>query len=234
MKWKTKQLIKSLAGPHAGALSELASRLGEKSWSQEGEDRVLWRYFDGKPNGFYVDVGAYHPFRFSNTYLFYRNGWRGINIDATPGSMRAFRRYRSKDTNLELGIAETSGYASFHIFNNPVFNTFDEQTAKKHDVFPWRIEAKHDVPVKPLRQVLYETCADDQKIDFLSVDVEGYDLNVLRSNDWERFRPKIVLAESLGHTSMELLEDPCANFMRSLDYVVYAKTINTVLYLAKS
>ncbi len=58
----------------------------QKSWSQEGEDLILYRFFDGKQNGFYVDVGAHHPFRFSNTYRFYRMGWHGINIDASPST----------------------------------------------------------------------------------------------------------------------------------------------------
>ena len=75
------------------------------SYSIEGEDRIvralLWQKHD---KGFYVDVGAHHPFRFSNTYLFYTQGWSGINIDATPGSMKAFNKYRPRDINLEVGI----------------------------------------------------------------------------------------------------------------------------------
>ena len=75
------------------------------SYSIEGEDRIvrtlLWRKHD---KGFYVDVGAHHPFRFSNTYLFYTQGWSGINIDATPGSMKAFNKYRPRDINLEVGV----------------------------------------------------------------------------------------------------------------------------------
>ena len=57
------------------------------SYSQEGEDLILERFFEGKEIGFFVDIGAHHPMRFSNTYIFYLKGWRGINVDATPGSM---------------------------------------------------------------------------------------------------------------------------------------------------
>ncbi len=72
------------------------NRMGISSYGQEGEDRVLppfysWSMDDNSPSGFYVDVGAHDPFRFSNTYLFYRLGWSGINIDAAPGSMRKLR-----------------------------------------------------------------------------------------------------------------------------------------------
>src|SRR5690554_6253894 len=76
-----------------------------KSYSQEGEDILLEKLFEGKNDGFYVDVGAHHPRRFSNTYLLYRRGWRGINIDAMPGSMAEFRRLRGRDINLEIPIS---------------------------------------------------------------------------------------------------------------------------------
>lgn len=67
------------------------------SYSQEGEDVVLRRLFDSQPSGFYVDIGAHHPVRLSNRYYFYRCGWRGLSVDAAPGSMEMFRRLRPRD-----------------------------------------------------------------------------------------------------------------------------------------
>ena len=78
-----------------------------KSYSQEGEDIILARIFGKQQNGFYVDVGAHHPYRFSNTYFFYKRGWKGINIDAMPGSMKIFNKYRPRDKNIEAGISDT-------------------------------------------------------------------------------------------------------------------------------
>src|SRR5688500_1685041 len=75
----------------------LVDQHAELSYALEGEDMVLRRLFEGKTRGFYVDVGAHHPRRFSNTYYFYRRARRGINIDAAPGSMEAFNRDRSRD-----------------------------------------------------------------------------------------------------------------------------------------
>ena len=66
------------------------------SYSQEGEDLVLRKIFKKQDKGFYVDVGAHHPKRFSNTFLLYKKGWNGINIDATPGSMKLFNKFRSE------------------------------------------------------------------------------------------------------------------------------------------
>ena len=77
-----------------------------KAYAQEGEDLILYRIFEQTPPGFYVDIGAHHPCCFSSTYLFYQRGWRGINIDAMPGSMDLFRRIRPRDINLESAISE--------------------------------------------------------------------------------------------------------------------------------
>jgi hypothetical protein len=95
-----------------------------RSWSQEGEDMALRRVFEKEKIGFYVDVGAHHPKRFSNTYFFYRMGWNGINIDAMPGSMKEFDKYRGRDINLELGVAKQEGILNSYVFNEPALNTF--------------------------------------------------------------------------------------------------------------
>lgn len=85
------------------------TRFATKCYSQEGEDLLLSRILGDKKDGFYVDVGAHHPFRFSNTYLLYKQGWRGINIDAMPGSMKLFNRFRPRDINIECGVASGGG-----------------------------------------------------------------------------------------------------------------------------
>ena len=96
-----------------GALVRMRARLldihAQKSYSQEGEDMVLERIFAGKKGGFYVDVGAHHPRRFSNTYFFYRKGWKGINIEPNPEAIHAFQSDRKRDTNLQCGISDRPG-----------------------------------------------------------------------------------------------------------------------------
>lgn len=98
-----------------------------KSYSQEGEDMIMRRLLSGKKDGFYVDIGAHHPFRFSNTYHFYKQGWRGINIDARPKIMRTFDRMRPRDTNIECAIGETEGYLDYYCFAEPAFNGFNSR-----------------------------------------------------------------------------------------------------------
>jgi hypothetical protein len=147
-----------------------------KSYSQEGEDLILLRIFEKKRTGFYVDVGAHHPFRFSNTYLFYRMGWRGINIDATPGSMKFFNKFRKRDINIEVAIGEKEDILTFYIFNEPALNTFNENLARQRNgKMGYYIIKELPLKVLPLSKILEEYLPEGQEIDFLNVDVEGKD-----------------------------------------------------------
>jgi hypothetical protein len=150
------------------------------SWAQEGEDQILRRIFEWKKDGFYIDVGAHHPKRFSNTYLFYKRGWRGINIDAMPGSMHSFNKVRSRDINLELGIAEQKAKLDYYIFNEPALNGFSRDLSQERHTAdsPYLIKDFIKVDVLPLHEVLDQYLPTGQSIDFMSVDVEGLDFQI--------------------------------------------------------
>jgi FkbM family methyltransferase len=201
------------------------------AYSQDGEDMVLRRLFERQRSGFYVDVGAHHPYRFSNTCYFYRRGWRGINIDPNPDAIKAFRRYRPSDVNVCVGVSDTAGDLSFHLFNEPALNTFDADLAKERARLPdyWLLETR-SVPVRRLDDLLTEYLPRDQKIDFLSIDVEGLDLSVLRSGDWNRFRPSILLVEARERTVLAIESDPINIFAVAAGYRLIAKTLNTLIY----
>jgi len=199
-----------------------------KSYSQEGEDLILLRIFEKKRIGFYVDVGAHHPFRFSNTYLFYRLGWRGINIDATPGSMKLFNKFRKRDINVEVAIGEKEEILTFYIFNEPALNTFDENLARQRNgKMGYYIIKKLPIKVLPLSKILEEYLPEGQEIDFLNVDVEGKDFEVLKSNDWSTYKPKVVLVEILHSSIEEVFKYPIFIFMKENGYSFFAKTFNT-------
>ena len=204
-----------------------------RSWSQEGEDLILNRIFEYKKKGFYIDVGSHHPKRFSNTYLLYRRGWNGINIDAMPGSMENFRRYRPRDINIEAGIAETEGFLRYYIFNEPALNGFSKDLSLLRDSQNnnYRILNTLLVPVSPLSKLLKKYLRTGHKIDFLSVDVEGFDLEVLKSNDWTSYRPHYVLVEILSSESKNLYKDTTFLFMQENEYIFYAKCMNTVFFV---
>lgn len=212
-------------------LEKLTKR--SRCYSQEGEDLILARFFGYQADGFYVDVGAHHPLRFSNTQLFYDRGWSGINIDAMPGSMAPFRVHRKRDINLETGIGDVAGTLRFHIFDEPALNTFDADIAAQQNAGAYNLEKVIDVEVTTLRDILSKYVPANKAIDFLSIDVEGRDLQVLQSNDWNRFRPRVIVAESLRSRLGEMSADPVAVFLDGIGYEAFAKTVNTLLFVRR-
>jgi hypothetical protein len=203
-----------------------------KSYSQEGEDMLLNRLFINKYNGFYIDVGAHHPKRFSNTYFFYKKGWNGINIDAMTGSMLLFDKYRPRDINIEKPISDKKEILDFYIFNEPALNTFSKELCEK------RILNKSYTLIDTLKketftlaEILEKYLIKSTSIDFLSVDAEGYDFSVLKSNDFSKFRPKIILVEIIGGTIKKILSSDISKFLAKNEYSFYAKTGNTIFFI---
>jgi FkbM family methyltransferase len=199
-------------------------------YSQEGEDILLNRIFGKQRDGFYVDVGAHHPKRFSNTYSFYKRGWRGINIDALPGSMKAFQKLRPRDINLEIAISEKEQILTYYMFNEPALNGFSKTISTKRQTDEYQIVNTIDVSSFPLSKILNEHVPFEQKIDFLSVDVEGLDLQVLESNDWDKFRPKVILVEILDGSLNSLMDKPIYQFLVSKGYSLFAKLVYTCIF----
>lgn len=212
------------------SLRAYAHRLGRRSFSQEGEDLILARLLENVTEGFYVDVGAHHPFRFSNTYLFYRRGWKGINIDAMPGAMELFKKFRPRDINLEVGVGSVAGDLSFHIFNEPALNTFDDELAQQRNRPPYRLVCTAKVEVRQLSDILDEHVPALQKIDFMSIDVEGRDLDVLQSNDWSRHHPRFVIVETMSEDIANLFNCPASVFMKDMGYKPISKAVHSAIF----
>lgn len=232
------QLVKGIRAVVPNWAAESVRRLAESldpfvnlAYSQDGEDMVLRRLFERQASGFYVDIGAHHPFRFSNTCYFYRRGWRGLNIDPNPDAIKAFLRNRPSDINVCVGISDAPGDIAFHFFNEPALNTFDVELAAERIRIPgYCLLETRSVPVRRLDDVLTEFLPRDQKIDFLSIDVEGMDLSVLRSNDWSRFRPRLLLVEAHERTVLAIENDPINVFAVAAGYQLIAKTLNTLIF----
>ena len=199
---------------------------GRPSFSQEGEDLVLSEYFQGKLRGFYIDVGAHHPFRFSNTFKLYQQGWRGVNIDPLRGSKQLFDRARPKDINLELGISDIPGTLTYYEFNDPALNGFHEALSlERQKSTSYKILKTSQVPVRRLGEVLNDLGSTiPNEIEVLSVDAEGFDLAVLSSNDWQRFKPKVVIAELRKSSLDKIVEDPIFHFLKERGYRWFACT----------
>jgi len=212
------------------SLKNISGYYFQNSYSQEGEDLILNRLFSGKKDGFYIDIGAHHPKRFSNTHFFYKKGWHGINMDAMPGSMRLFNYYRKKDINLEVALGNSEQELTYYAFNDAALNSFSKELADQRvKYYGYKVKYTKKIKITPLKNILVKYLPEPQLIDFMSVDVEGLDLEVLQSNDWCKYRPAVVLVEAITETSKSKIE----NFMRSVGYVEFAKTINTLFFKVK-
>lgn len=185
------------------------------SYSQFGEDSILrsiieselwgaWEKGDrskGKKvkdySGFYVDIGAFAPKQYSNTYWLYKQGWKGINVDATPGSMKNFRAARKRDVNLELAVSDKEEKLVYYAWETggAITNTFSKEQAEKYTEI-YKIKPKEiTLTTITLSDILDKHAPSNQSIDLFSIDVEGNNLKVLQSNNWEKYIPKYIIVE---------------------------------------
>lgn len=205
-----------------------------KSYSQEGEDLIIKRIFENKRFGFYVDVGAHHPKRFSNTYLFYKQGWRGINIEPRPGSKKLFDKFRNRDINIEAAISESEGSLTYFEFDDPALNSFDQNLSiERANHTKYKIINKIHLTTYKLADILDNYLPTGQKIDFLTIDTEGFDIHVLRSNNWERYRPEIILCEDSEFEMSNPEKSEVYKFLIQKHYILLAKTLNTLIFKSK-
>lgn len=227
-----KYLKKNLPDHYKDSLVKLLINKGTISYSQEGEDLILKRIFKDKKAGVYVDVGAHHPWFISNTYNFYLNNWQGINIDAAPGSIALFNKVRPRDINIETAIGNEEGEQDFYIFSSPELNTFSKENAEIFRTWPnTSLLQTVKINVQKLSTVLdkYMPSINTTEIDFFSIDVEGLDLEVLKSNDWQKYSPRVILVEEL-FSKVADVSSPINIFLREKGYELFAKTFNTCFY----
>jgi len=195
----------------------------KSSFSQDGEDMVLFSLakFRSVKSGFYVDVGAHHPQRFSNTNFFYNLGWSGINIDATPGSMKLFDKFRPRDQNIECAISSSKTEIEFCVHKETAFNGININNNSKinpsaevdHEVYK-SIVLKTETLEKILSNYIeYLPCNN-----FLTVDAEGHDLEILKSNNWIKFNFQWIIAE-LGN--FEIVKAQNNSIVKYLDELGY-------------
>jgi FkbM family methyltransferase len=195
------------------------------SYAQNFEDVMLDRVFKTKTNGFYIDVGAADPTNLSVTKWFYDNGWRGINIEPVSEFFDLLERDRPRDINLNCGAGSANGEMRFHEYPVKEWSTFDLQTqapAKGPDETIREIVAA----VKTLNDIIEENAAE-QPIDFLKIDVEGWEEQVLRGIDFGKHRPTVVLIEAIDRDTGEQISAASEKLLAEAGYLfVYFDGIN--------
>lgn len=164
------------------------------SYAQNAEDVVLARLFRQRSTGRYVDVGAGDPVEDSVTKHFYDLGWSGINVEPVPGFAERLRKARPRDVTLPIALGAAEGKATLHVVPEAWGRaTLDDRLARRYrDEQRWQVD-EVEVEVATLAAVLDEHPGD---VDFLKIDVEGAERDVLAGADWDRHRPRVVVVEA--------------------------------------
>ena len=187
--------------------------LKRKTYSMDGEDIEIVKYFDNKKNGFYVDVGSYHPIERNNTMLLYNKGWEGINIDISDFSIKLFDQLRSRDINLNLAVSKNEGEIEMYFQKKlSQLSTIKKEQIKKS--FQGEVKIRKIIS-KTLTSILDESKFANKKIDFLDIDVEGADMDVLESLDFEKYSPKLICIEVIEENNED---SDIFNFLKIKEY----------------
>jgi O-antigen biosynthesis protein len=201
----------------------------KSSWSIEGEDVVckflMDHLFQGAiRTGFFVDIGAHHPHRISNTYLFYKSGWRGINVEPNPDFIEDFKRIRPEDLTLNIALAADTGLLTYRRFADPGLNGFftDEVVRAKVSQDNLVYLGSTEVQAMGVREFL-TTYVGDRKIDFLNIDVEGFESRILGTWDWQQYRPKLICAEIHGPSIEYVQQHEVHGILRREGYVFLSR-----------
>lgn len=189
------------------------------SYAQNAEDIRLWRLFEGQPSGFYVDVGAGDPMVDSVTKLFYDAGWSGINVEPGP-CYTALVRARPRDVNLNVAVGERSGRRALWV-TRPDTALSSLVEPDPLSLPPGLSVEKTVVDVASLDDV-FSAHASERRIDFLKIDAEGAEREVLASFDREANRPRVVLVEAISPLSNRPTHDEWESLLLEADYVLAA------------
>lgn len=207
--------------------------LGKISFSQCGEDLIIDYVFKlrGILKPTYLDVGAFHPYRLNNTYLFYQKGCRGINIEANPNLIKLFYAIRPNDVNLNIGISNVEAELPFYILTDPTLSTFS-QTELNHMIGQGnKLDRTIIIKTVPLPKVIHDYC-NGIFPDLLSIDVEGLDFEILKTIEFEKSGPKIICVESAEYSNMGAGEKriDLINYLIKKGYFEYATTnLNSIM-----
>jgi FkbM family methyltransferase len=176
----------------------------KKSYAMDGEDIAIDQYIKKKNKGFYVDIGAHHPIHRNNTQLLYNRNWEGINIDVNQFSIDLFNFLRPKDLNLLIAISDQEGEVTFYYQKNfSQLNTTDKKIAHEH--FNGNFKER-SVKCQTIQNILNNSKYKGMKIDFLNIDVEGAEMKVLKTLNFEIYDPSIICIEILGYRELDSSE----------------------------
>ena len=193
------------------------------SFSLTSIDLLISYIFRNKKKGIFIDIGCNHPVYNNNTYLLYKKGWRGINIDLDEKSINLFNTFRKSDLNIKQAISSKAEEVDLYFYHNksPI-NTINKDLVNFHKTKPKQIKK---INTKTLNSIIMKTPFANEKIDFMNIDVEGHELDVLKGFDLIKFSPTIIVIEYLD-LNVKKLEITNFNLQNIINSEIYKYMIN--------
>ena len=200
------------------------------SYSQFGEDITAANLLRNVEAGFYVDVGAHHPLRHSNTAMFHMQGWQGVNVEPMQQGFRDFLQYRPHAINVRAAIHNKADSVTLYKFRGGLSNTIMEERAK--DLRKSKeVVGEEAVPALSLNDVFDRHVPHGVRVNYLSVDIEGYDTEAIVAFDLGRHRPDVICTEIHRPDMLALGEDAAVRFMAEHGYQLYAINVYSFTFV---
>jgi FkbM family methyltransferase len=177
-----------------------------------------------------LDIGAHHPFIYSNTALLYKLGWIGINIDAFPGSMKLFNKVRKRDLNLEIGISSQKSDLDFYIFEERELNTFDREIYKMQVSRGKVFECTKKIQCLTFNAIIEKYVTSNNSIDLITIDIEGHELNVIKTINFNLIHPQLFIIEFIESSIDKVLTSEINNILNVNDYYLVASLGNSQIF----
>ena len=198
-------------------------------YSFGGIDNLIQQIFKSQKKGIYIDIGCGHPIKNNNTYLLNKKGWSGINIDLDIDNIELFKIYRPKDLNICAAISDEMKETDLFFYHSrSALNTIDKKTANYQKA---KVTSIEKIKTTTLNNVLGESIYNSSNIDFLSIDVEGSELSVLKNFNFHKFKPKVIVVEYLD-LSLNKLEIKNLNIQNAMNSEIYKLIISKNYTLA--
>ena len=203
----------------------------KRYFSFSGVDIILEKIFMHQPKGIYIDVGCQHPIKNSNTYLLFKKGWEGINVDLDKDNIELFKRSRSNDNNFNKALSNDVKEVDLYFYHkkSPI-NTIDKKTSEFQKA---KISSIKKIKTDTLNNIILNSKYKDQSFDLLSIDVEGHELEVLKGFDLNKFSPKVIVVEYLD-LNVSKLEIKNLNIEHIINTKIYRYLISKNYILVNS
>ncbi len=179
-------------------------KYSKKSYSLSNVDLIIERIFKNKEKGIYIDIGCNHPIKYNNTYLLYKKGWSGINVDLDQESIEQFNKLRSRDTNIQTLITSLDDEEKdlFFYHERSAINTISKELAESRNSQHKEIKK---IKGKSLNNIIENSKYKNSKIDLLSIDIENYEYDALKNFDFDKYNLDMIVTE-ITDISLKKLE----------------------------